>query len=84
LLLAKIYELGVVQSELRYFIKHLKTIAIPSTLPVNALAILDSGYIKKQPFGVVLILGTTNCDIVIKFEGCDVLILKTLKTTFVI
>jgi len=54
---ASIYELGIIRNETEYFMKHLKEFAAPDKLPLNALAILDSGCVSKQPYGVVLILG---------------------------
>jgi len=49
--------LEIILNELDGLIASLKSLAAPDNLPLNFLAILDSAYVKKQPFGVVLILG---------------------------
>lgn len=55
--LATLYEVENVQNECKGLIRNLKNLAKDSPLPMNLLAVLDSGYIKKEPYGVVLILG---------------------------
>lgn len=57
LILATLYEIEIVQNECKGLIRNLKSLAKNSSLPMNLLAVLDSGYIKKEPYGVVLILG---------------------------
>ncbi|KAJ6648024.1 Aldehyde dehydrogenase family 3 member A2 [Pseudolycoriella hygida] len=57
---ATLYEIEILQNECKGLIRNLKDLAKNSPLPMNLLAILDSGYIKKEPYGVVLILGAWN------------------------
>lgn len=54
---ATLYEIEIVQNECKGLIRNLKNMAKNSPLPMNMLAVLDSGYVKKEPYGVVLILG---------------------------
>lgn len=55
-----IYELEVVKTEIRSMLKHLREWSADEKLPLNALAILDRGYIRREPYGVVLVLGAWN------------------------
>ncbi|KAG4074044.1 hypothetical protein HA402_014249 [Bradysia odoriphaga] len=57
---ATLYEIEIVQNECNGLIRNLKDLAKNTSLPMNMLAILDYGYIKKEPYGVVLILGAWN------------------------
>jgi aldehyde dehydrogenase (NAD+) len=57
---ATLYEIEMVKNEINGLVRNLKKIAEPTKLPVNLLAVLDSGYIKKEPYGIVLVLGAWN------------------------
>jgi len=57
---ATLYELEVLLNELDGLIKNTKKFAADEKLPTNMLAILDHAYIRKQPYGVVLVLGAWN------------------------
>ncbi|OXA56525.1 aldehyde dehydrogenase, dimeric NADP-preferring [Folsomia candida] len=57
---ATLYELEIITNELNALIKDMKSLAEDEKLPVNLLAALDSAYIRKQPYGVVLVLGAWN------------------------
>ena len=41
-------------------IRDLEKNAADESLPLNCIAFLDRGYVRKEPYGVVLILGTWN------------------------
>ncbi|CAG7838489.1 unnamed protein product [Allacma fusca] len=55
-----IYELEVVKAEAISVLKHLKEYASKEHLPINVLGDLDRGYILREPYGLVLILGAWN------------------------
>lgn len=57
---ATLYEIEIVQNECTGLLRNLKELAKPTPLPMNLLAVLDNGYVKKEPYGVVLILGAWN------------------------
>lgn len=54
---ATIYELEIIFDELKSLIRDTKKYAKDEYLPKNLLAVLDSAYIRRQPYGVVLVLG---------------------------
>lgn len=54
------YELDKVESEATSMIRNLEDYASPEKMPVNILTPMDRGYIRKEPYGVVLIVGTWN------------------------
>lgn len=52
-----LYELESIKFDSKYMAKELKKWAAPDKLPFNLLAAMDSGYVEKVPYGLVLILG---------------------------
>ncbi|CAG7716185.1 unnamed protein product, partial [Allacma fusca] len=63
-----IYELEVVKAEAISVLKHLKEYASKEHLPINALGALDRGYILREPYGLVLILGAWNYPFTLTFK----------------
>jgi len=49
----------MLKTEAIKFEKELPSLAKDEKLPKNLMAFLDTAYVKKQPYGVVLILGKT-------------------------
>lgn len=60
-----VYELDIVESEVASMIRNLEVYAREEKLPVNILTPMDRGYIRKEPYGVVLIVGTWNFPFVV-------------------
>lgn len=65
---ATLYELEIMLNELKGLIKNTAKWAQDDKLPVNLLAVLDSAYIRKEPYGVVLILGAWNYPILLTLQ----------------
>ncbi|CAL8141231.1 unnamed protein product [Orchesella dallaii] len=65
---ATLYELEIILNELKGLIKNCKKHAEPDKLPVNLLAILDTAYIRKEPYGVVLVLGAWNYPVLLSLQ----------------
>jgi len=55
--IGSLYELEVLKTEIIKLRNCVAEFAKDDKLPINLLASLDSAYIKKQPYGVVLVLG---------------------------
>ncbi|CAG7816277.1 unnamed protein product [Allacma fusca] len=56
----KLGECENLKSEVKHMLRNLDHYSAPETLPLNLLAFLDRGYIQREPFGVVLVIGTWN------------------------
>lgn len=65
---ATLYELEIVLNELGVLIRNTPKWAKDDKLPVNFLAVLDSAYIRKEPYGVVLVLGAWNYPILLTLQ----------------
>lgn len=53
-------ELGFVQSEIRFILKHLKQWMQPERVPTNLVNLPSSSYILPEPLGIVLIIAPWN------------------------
>lgn len=65
---ATLYELEIVLNELGVLMRGTPKWAKDDKLPVNLLAVLDSAYIRKEPYGVVLVLGAWNYPILLSLQ----------------
>lgn len=65
---ATLYELDIVSNELIFNIKNCAKWAQHELLPKNLLAALDAAYTRKQPYGVVLVLGAWNYPILLTLQ----------------
>jgi len=54
------YEIDLMKNDIRETVKNLEKWAAPHYLQTNWLTLADKGYILKEPYGVVLVLGTWN------------------------
>jgi aldehyde dehydrogenase (NAD+) len=57
---AALYEVDLTKQEIIAMLRDLDKYAAKEHLPLNLLASLDRGYIQREPYGVVLILGAWN------------------------
>ena len=55
-----LYEVDLTKSEIIAMLRNIDDYAAREHLPRNLLAALDHGYIQREPFGVVTILGAWN------------------------
>jgi aldehyde dehydrogenase (NAD+) len=53
-------EVDLTKVEITGMLRNLEEYAAREHLPTNLLAFLDSGYIQREPFGVVAVLGAWN------------------------
>lgn len=58
--IASVYEVELVCAEVNYLLRNLKQCLKNDDLPINILGFLDRAYVQREPYGVVLILGTWN------------------------
>jgi acyl-CoA reductase-like NAD-dependent aldehyde dehydrogenase len=55
-----LYEIEILKADVNSTLRNLKDWTREEKLPFNALSFTDTAYVHKDPFGVVLILGTWN------------------------
>lgn len=55
-----LYEVGVVKGEIQTAMKNLKTWMKPRAVTRSMLQMMDTTYMQKEPFGVVLVIGAWN------------------------
>ena len=65
---AACFELEMVKNEIIYMLKNLRKFAKDEKLPWNALTVLDSAFIRREPFGVCLIVGSWNYPFVVTMK----------------
>ncbi|CAG7836920.1 unnamed protein product [Allacma fusca] len=65
---ATIFELELCKTEIIYMLKNLKKYAADEKLPFNWLTLMDRGFIRKEPYGVVLIIGPWNYPITLTIK----------------
>ncbi|CAG7818931.1 unnamed protein product [Allacma fusca] len=56
----KLVDIKFIQVDIDSMLVNLKKYAADKKLPLNLLTLTDKGYVRKEPFGVVLLLGTWN------------------------
>ena len=56
------------RSEILYMLKNLRNLARDEKLPWNTMAILDKAFIRREPFGVCLVVGSWNYPFVITMK----------------
>jgi len=55
-----LYELEVLRADIKALMRNLTTLAQGETLPLNLLSLEDRASIRRDPYGLVLVLGAWN------------------------
>jgi len=63
-----LYEIEVLRSDLNSLIRNLKSYARNEQLPVNLLQLDDRASVKRDPYGLVLVLGAWNYPIILSLQ----------------